>query len=88
MAVVNEGFAKNISTVTANRGSSALFFNQRGLMGGMGLLGSKITRIHPSHLAAVGQGEPQDGASHHPAGEQTMLATHWKTGSIPLPTWR
>lgn len=30
-----------------NRGSYAFFFNQRGLTGGLGLQGSKITRIHP-----------------------------------------
>ena len=49
MVVVNEGFAKSIFTITASRGIYAFFFNQRGFMGGMGLLGSKITRIHPSH---------------------------------------
>ncbi len=29
------------------KGTYAFFFNQRGLMGGLGLQGSKITRIHP-----------------------------------------
>ena len=47
VAVVDEGFSSSISTTTANRGSYVFFFNQRGLMGGMGLQGSKITRIHP-----------------------------------------
>jgi len=47
VVIVDEGFAKSISSTTMNRGSYAFFFNQRGLMGGLGLQGSKITRIHP-----------------------------------------
>jgi hypothetical protein len=31
-----------------NKGTYAFFFNQRGLMGGLGLQGSKITRINPA----------------------------------------
>jgi lipid-binding SYLF domain-containing protein len=30
-----------------NKRTYAFFFNQRGLMGGLGLQGSKITRIDP-----------------------------------------
>ena len=47
VVVVDEGFSSSVSTTTANRGSYVFFFNQRGLMGGMGLQGSKITRIRP-----------------------------------------
>jgi lipid-binding SYLF domain-containing protein len=47
VVVVDQAFSSSISTTTANRGSYVFFFNQRGLMGGLGLQGSKITRIHP-----------------------------------------
>ncbi len=47
LVVVDQGMAGSISTTTMNKGTYAFFFNQRGLMGGLGLQGSKITRIHP-----------------------------------------
>jgi lipid-binding SYLF domain-containing protein len=47
LVVVDKGMATSLSTTTANKGTYAFFFNQRGLMGGLGLQGSKITRIHP-----------------------------------------
>lgn len=47
LVVVDEGMAASLSTTTMNKGSYAFFFNQKGLMGGLGLQGSKITRIHP-----------------------------------------
>lgn len=47
LVVVDQGYAASISSTTMNRGSYVFFFNQRGLMGGLGLQGSKITRIHP-----------------------------------------
>ncbi len=47
LVVVDEGMAASISTTTLNKSTYAFFFNQRGLMGGLGLQGSKITRIHP-----------------------------------------
>jgi lipid-binding SYLF domain-containing protein len=47
LVVVDEGISASLSTATANKGTYAFFFNQRGLMGGLGLQGSKITRIHP-----------------------------------------
>ena len=49
LVVVDQGIATSLSTATANKGTYAFFFNQRGLMGGLGLQGSKITRIHPQH---------------------------------------
>ncbi len=45
LTIVDEGKATSLSTTTANRGSYVFFFNQRGLMGGLGLQGSKITRL-------------------------------------------
>lgn len=47
LVIVDQGMAANISTTTTNKGTYAFFFNQRGLMGGLSLQGSKITRIHP-----------------------------------------
>lgn len=47
LVVVDQGMAASLSTTTMNKGTYAFFFNQRGLMGGLGLQGSKITRIHP-----------------------------------------
>lgn len=47
LVVVDEGMATSLTTATLNKGTYAFFFNQRGLMGGLGLQGSKITRIQP-----------------------------------------
>jgi lipid-binding SYLF domain-containing protein len=47
LVVVDKGMATSFTTTTINKGTYAFFFNQRGLMGGIGLQGSKITRIHP-----------------------------------------
>lgn len=45
--LVDEGINKSLNTDSIQKGVYAFFFNQKGLMGGMGLEGSKITRIHP-----------------------------------------
>jgi lipid-binding SYLF domain-containing protein len=45
--VVDSGMATSLTTTSANRGTFAFFFDQRGVMGGLELQGSKITRIHP-----------------------------------------
>lgn len=47
LVIVDEGVAASLSTTTMNESTYAFFFNQRGLMGGLGLQGSRITRIHP-----------------------------------------
>jgi lipid-binding SYLF domain-containing protein len=47
LVVVDKGMASSLTTTSANRGTFAFFFDQRGLMGGLGLKGSKITRINP-----------------------------------------
>jgi lipid-binding SYLF domain-containing protein len=47
LVVVDKGMATSFTTTTINKGTYAFFFNQRGLMGGLGLQGSKITRIRP-----------------------------------------
>jgi lipid-binding SYLF domain-containing protein len=47
LTVVDTGVARSISTTTLQKGMYAFFFSQRGLMGGLSLQGTKITRIHP-----------------------------------------
>ncbi len=47
VVVVDEGFAKDYSTTTLSKDIYAFSFNQRGFMAGLGLTGSKITRIRP-----------------------------------------
>lgn len=47
LVIVNKGFAGSMTTTTAKDDIYAFTFDQKGLMGGLGLKGSKITRIHP-----------------------------------------
>ena len=47
LTIVDEGFAKSITTTTARSDVYAFAYAAEGLMGGMGLKGSKITRYHP-----------------------------------------
>jgi lipid-binding SYLF domain-containing protein len=48
LVVLDEGFGKNFSTTTLQSGIYAFIFDQKGLMGGVGIQGSKITRINPN----------------------------------------
>jgi lipid-binding SYLF domain-containing protein len=47
LVILDEGFGKNFSTTTVKKGVYAFIFDQKGLMGGIGIRGAKITRIHP-----------------------------------------
>ncbi len=47
IVIVDEGVGKSLTTTTLKKGVYAFIFSQRGLMAGLGLQGSKITRIHP-----------------------------------------
>jgi lipid-binding SYLF domain-containing protein len=47
LVVLDQGFAKSFSTTTLQSGVYAFVFNQRGLMGGVGIQGTKITQINP-----------------------------------------
>jgi lipid-binding SYLF domain-containing protein len=47
LVVLDEGFARNFSTTTLQSGVYAFIFDQKGLMGGVGIQGSKITKINP-----------------------------------------
>lgn len=47
ITVLDMGFSKNLSTTTLQKGVYAFIFSQKGLMGGISLEGSKITKIVP-----------------------------------------
>jgi lipid-binding SYLF domain-containing protein len=47
LVVLDAGFGKNLSTTTLQSGVYAFIFDQKGLMGGMGIQGTKITKINP-----------------------------------------
>jgi lipid-binding SYLF domain-containing protein len=47
VVVVDAGLAKSLTTTTLKDDVYAVIFDQKGLMAGIGLQGSKITRIHP-----------------------------------------
>ena len=47
LVVLDAGFGKNFSTTTLQKGVYAFIFDQKGLMGGIGIQGTKITRINP-----------------------------------------
>ena len=48
LVVLDAGFGKNVSTTTMQKGVYAFIFDQTGLMGGLGIQGTKITRINPN----------------------------------------
>ncbi len=47
IVIVDEGLASSLTTTTAKKDIYAFFFDQKGLMVGMGLQGSKISKITP-----------------------------------------
>ncbi len=47
IVIVDKGTAKSLTTTTLKSDVYALIFDQQGLMAGIGIQGSKITRIHP-----------------------------------------
>jgi len=47
IVIVDEGVARNLSTTTAKEGIYAFFFDQKGLMAGIGIQGTKVSRINP-----------------------------------------
>jgi lipid-binding SYLF domain-containing protein len=48
LVVLDAGFGKNLSTTTLQKGVFAYIFDQKGLMGGAGIQGTKITKINPN----------------------------------------
>ncbi len=47
IAIVDEGLAKSLSTTTLKDDIYVFFFDQKGLMAGLGLQGTKITKFTP-----------------------------------------
>ncbi len=47
IVVVDKGVAKTLTTTTAKDDIYAFIFDQKGLMAGIGIQGSKVTRINP-----------------------------------------
>jgi lipid-binding SYLF domain-containing protein len=47
VVILDEGFGKSVTTTTLKDGIYAFIFGQKGLMAGIGLQGSKITKITP-----------------------------------------
>jgi len=47
IVVMDEGLSRSFSTSTAQSGVYAFFFDQKGLMAGLGIQGSKISKIQP-----------------------------------------
>ncbi len=47
LVLVDEGIAKTLTTTTAKDDVYAFIFGQKGLMAGIGIQGSKITKINP-----------------------------------------
>ena len=45
IVIVDEGFAKSLTTTTGKSDIYAFFFDQKGLMAGAGLQGTKITKV-------------------------------------------
>ena len=48
VVVVDKGLSRSLTTSTAKSDIYVFFFDQKGLMAGLGVQGSKITRIYPS----------------------------------------
>jgi lipid-binding SYLF domain-containing protein len=46
IVVIDEGVGKNLSSTTLKSDVYAFFFSQKGLMGGMGVQGTKISKIN------------------------------------------
>ena len=47
--VLDQGFGKNLSTTTLQQGVYAFIFDQKGLMGGVGVQGLEKTKINPDN---------------------------------------
>jgi lipid-binding SYLF domain-containing protein len=47
LTIVDEGFSAGVGTTKSRDDIYGFVFSQEGLMGGIGIKGSKITRVHP-----------------------------------------
>jgi len=48
LVIIDKGAAGTMSTTSLRDGIYVFFFDQKGLMAGLGIQGTKITRIHPN----------------------------------------
>jgi len=68
IVIVDEGLAKSLTTTTLKDDVYAVIFDQKGLMAGIGIQGSKISRIHPDQrpvLVLIGSPEMRRGRDDH-----------------------
>lgn len=49
ITIIDKGIANSFTTTTAREGVFAFFFEQKGLMAGLGIQGNKISRINPNN---------------------------------------
>lgn len=63
VVLVDEGIAKTLTTTTAQKDVYAFIYGQKGLMAGVGIQGSKITRIHPDAGASAVPAAPVSAAA-------------------------
>ncbi|MEE9221853.1 MAG: lipid-binding SYLF domain-containing protein [Nitrosomonadaceae bacterium] len=47
LVIVDAGFGKNMTSTTLRKGIYAFVFDQKGIMAGVGLQGTKVTKINP-----------------------------------------
>jgi lipid-binding SYLF domain-containing protein len=47
LTVLDKGFGTSVSSSTLQKGIYVFFFEQKGLMGGLSLQGTKVTKFHP-----------------------------------------
>jgi lipid-binding SYLF domain-containing protein len=47
LVVIDKGFGENLSSTTLQHDVYAVIFSQKGIMGGIGIKGTKVTEIHP-----------------------------------------
>ncbi|TDI82218.1 MAG: twin-arginine translocation pathway signal protein [Betaproteobacteria bacterium] len=47
LVIVDKGFGKNMTSTTLRKGVYAFVFDQKGIMAGAGIQGTKVTRINP-----------------------------------------
>ena len=47
LVIIDKGFGKNLTSTTLQKGVYAFIFDQKGIMAGAGIQGTKVTRIHP-----------------------------------------
>ena len=60
VVIVDKGTAKSLTTTTGKADIYAFFFSQKGLMAGLGLQGSKISKINPEQSEKPAPKQPDE----------------------------